>query len=141
MSTCFFVSDESDSAAQEFRFIGKNGMEALWLAEGECSEPLFAALSKEVPEWEIEEYYTEDDDHGDAFRYFDSETINHAVTVETAIVADGGFAGALFRSKADGSLIPVLVGAESIATGSERLSDTHELAKQSTGRLVRKSEK
>ena len=135
MTTCYFICDENTIDAQQFRFMSDNWQE-IWLIQQDCCEPLYSALLGEVRKWVIKEYYTEDDDHGDAFRYFDSETIYHAVTVENAIVRDGRFTGALYRNKADGSLTPVLIGNKSYATNSERLSSTHDLQKQSSGELI-----
>ena len=40
--------------------------------------------------------------------YFDSETIDHCVTLENAIVRDGAFAGAVYTNKVDETLVPVL---------------------------------
>ena len=137
MTTCYFICDENTTGAQKFRFMG-NGWQEIWLLQQECCEPLYSALLKEVRKWVIEEYYTEDDDHGDAFRYFDSETIYHAVTMENAIIRGGRFIGALYCNKADGSLIPVLIGNKSYASTSERLSSTHDLQKQSSGELIRR---
>jgi hypothetical protein len=138
MTTCYFICDENTRGAQNLRFGVREESDAVWLIKRECPADLRLALSAEARKWVIEEYYTEDDDHGDAFRYFDSETIDHDVTLENAIVQDGAFAGAVYRNKIDGALIPVLHGKESVTTGSARLDERHTLDKQSTGRLIRR---
>lgn len=140
MTTCYFICEENAPDAQEFRPSASITEKGIWMAQRECPESLYPTLSEQASEWTIEEYYTEDDDHGDAFRYFDSETIYHAVTVENAIVVDGEFAGAVFKCKANGSLVPVLIGKKSTARYTEHLSDTHDLEMQSSGRLIRRSD-
>ena len=141
MATCYFVCEENAPGALKYRIRGSRGKEEFWAAVRECPEPLLSALSAEASGWTIEEYYTEDDDHGDAFRYFSSDTILHPVTVENAIVKDGVFAGAFYRNKIDGSLTPVLTGNDNYVTDTDRLSETHDLDKQSHGQLLRKGEK
>ena len=136
MATCYFMCDENTSGAINVRLSASRDDKGIWLEEREIPEELLTSLSEEVFTWRIEEYYTEDDDHGDAFRYFDDETLYHDVKPEMAIVADGAFAGAVFTNKANRSLLAVLVGKESTATASEHLSETHDLDKQSTCRLI-----
>ncbi len=69
----------------------------------------------------------------------DSETIFHEVTVENSIVRDGRFAGAFYRNKANHSMAPVLPGVECTVSGTDVLSETHDLEKRSRGRLVQKT--
>ena len=138
MASCYFVCDENTSGAQNVRLDASRNDQGIWVEKREVPKELLATLTEEVTPWAIEEYYTEDDDHGDAFRYFDDETILHDITVETAIVADGAFAGAILTAKASGSPLAVLLGKSSTARSSERLSETHDLDKQSTCRLIRK---
>jgi hypothetical protein len=138
MAACYYICDENTPGAERFRVSDTKGKEEIWLVKGECPEPLYASLSEEAGKWMVEEYYTEDDDHGDAFRYFYNETINHDITVENAIVKYGAFAGALYKNKLDGSPVPVLVGRENYVTGTDVLNSTHDLDKQSHGRLIPK---
>lgn len=139
MATCYFMCDENTSGAINVRLSASRDDKGIWLEEREIPEELLLSLSEEVATWTIKEYYTEDDDHGDAFRYFDSDTFHHDVTVEMAIVADGTFAGAVLIAKANGLPLAVLIGHESTATNSERLNETHDLDKQSTCHLIPKS--
>ena len=138
MANCYFVCDENTPGAKKLCLGNLKESEAVWLVKRECPGTLRFALSAEARKWVIEEYYTEDDDHGDAFRYFDSKTIDHGVTLANAIVQDGAFAGAIYLNKADNTAVPVLLGKESVVTGSERLDERHMLDKQSNGRLVRR---
>ena len=140
MATCYYICNENTPDAQRLEIWDDKGKRDIWLVSRECPEPLGSDLTEEVSKWMIEEYYTEDDDHGDAFRYFDSETIMHDVTAENAIIYDGKFTGVLFINKCTGSLLPVLIGSQNVARGSERLSETHTLEKQSTCKLIRKSD-
>ena len=138
MAACYFICDENTHGAQNLRTESFKESEGIWVVKRECPADLRLALAKEARKWVVEEYYTEDDDHGDAFRYFDSETIDHDVTLENAIVQDGAFAGAVYVNKVDGTLVPVLHGKESVTTGSARLDERHTLDKQSKGRLIRR---
>ena len=140
MATCYFVCDENTPGAEKFRVWSDKRNEDIWLAQRECLEPLCSELAGEVSCWKIEEIYTEDDDHGDAFRYFDRNEITNNVTLENAIVKDGAFAGALYKNKVNGTLTPVLIGEDNVVRESERLSETHDLEKQSDGHLARSSE-
>ena len=139
MTTCYFVCDENTPNAQNISLSASRDDKGIWVEEREVPEDILTTLAEEVSGWTIEEYYTEDDDHGDAFRYFDDETYHHDVTVETAIVVGGTFAGAVLTAKASGAPLAVLIGKGSTATNSERLNETHDLDKQSTCRLIPKN--
>ena len=141
MAFCYFISDENDPFAQKYTIWDNSGKRDIWLANHETTNYLESDLVEETAEWTVEEYFTEDDDHGDAFRYFDSETIVHEVTEETAIVEDDILVGAMYKNRVDGALTPVLRGGENIVRKTERLSETHDLDKQSRARLIHRDEK
>ncbi len=140
MATCYYICDESTPGAVKYHMLDDKGIGDIWLVNRECPEPLFSALSAECRTWTVMETYTEDDDHGDAFRYFDREEIFHEVTVEDAIVSGGEFAGAMFISKATGTPAPALVGNPNAVTSHERLDYNHVLDKQSSADLIHKTE-
>ena len=140
MADCYYLCEEGVPGAQRYAVLTSRGKEELWLARRECPEPLCVSLAEEANRWIVSEYYTEDDDHGDAFRYFDSETILHKVTVENAIVRDGAFAGAFYTNRVNHAPTPVLLGSESYTTGSSVLSSTHTLDKQSHAKLLLRDE-
>ena len=137
MSECYFICGKDTPGAVRFRYPAGKEKE-LWLVRRECGEPLRSALETEAGGWLIREYYSEDDDHGDAFRYFSSDTIFHDVTPDKAIVKDGTFAGAFFRNKATDEMLPVLIGDTNYTGRTEGLSDTHGMEIQSQGKLVRR---
>ncbi|MBO4847966.1 MAG: hypothetical protein J5586_02315 [Clostridia bacterium] len=140
MKECYYVCSEDAPGAEEFSLNGSKGKSSIWLTKRECPEELFSDICSDVKDWIIEEIYTEDDDHGDAFRYFDRNEITHPVSAENAIVKDGRFIGAVFRNRARGSLMPVLIGDDYFSGSTERLSETHELVKQTRARLVRRAD-
>ena len=140
MAACYFLCEEGVPGAQRYVISSSRGKEELWLERRECPEPLCVSLAEEASRWIVSEYYTEDDDHGDAFRYFDSETIIHEVTVENAIVRDGTFIGAFYTNRVNHSLTPVLLGGDSYATDSYVLSSTHDLDRQSHAKLLLRDE-
>ena len=140
MAACNFLCEAGVPGAQRYAVLTGRGHEELWLERRECPEALCGSLAEEASRWMVSEYYTEDDDHGDAFRYFDSETILHEVTVENAIVKDGAFAGAVYTDRVNRAPTPVLLGSESYTTGSSVLSSTHTLDKQSHAKLLLRDE-
>ena len=139
MATCYFTCEENEPGAQKFTVRGNHKID-IFVVRRECPAELYASLSAEVSGWTVREFYSEDDDHGDAFRYYDSDTIFHDVTVEDAIVTDGAFVGAFFRNKATDSLLPVMIGEDNYVGRVDRLSETHDLSIQSQGHLMRKEE-